>query len=137
MNTKKIIIGGPPRSGTTLLRVMLGSVGGLVDLPETSFFCFPLSINQNRVERISKRLSKVLDIDKSKIESIIMNSSNSSMPLMHWWKSMRERIILIHTLGGLKKHHITVITIIEFFQNLMMSISFLLLGMERPLLLVK
>lgn len=98
MFCKKIIIGGPPRSGTTLLRTILGSTGVLIDVPETSFFLNPICINKNRIERVSKNTNKALDIGEKEIYSIINESPSNEeafdkMMVLYAKKNHHDKIL--------------------------------------------
>lgn len=76
-NSKLIIVGGLPRSGSTYLRFLLDSSDSILAGPETNFFNFPLWQAQGRAEKISDRLSKKLDIDYSSVSNAILNSTSS------------------------------------------------------------
>jgi hypothetical protein len=76
MFEKRIIIGGLPRSGSTLLRVLLNMSNHVIAGPETAFFTQPLWVLQNRVDRISTRISEKLEIRKETISDAILQSNN-------------------------------------------------------------
>lgn len=73
---KNIIIGGPPRTGSTLFRFILDTSSEIISGPESGFFLSTLSENQNNVISLSNKLSNLLDISQDFIGKIIMNSSN-------------------------------------------------------------
>ncbi len=55
----RIVVGGPPRTGSTLLRFMLDRHPAIVAPPETNFFTFPLEHNRSRrVAYLSRKLSQ-------------------------------------------------------------------------------
>jgi hypothetical protein len=74
---KRIIIGGLPRSGSTLLRFILDASDDIISGPETNFFLLPLSDTQLRLDRLALKLSNKLDINEDIIKSCIMNQPSS------------------------------------------------------------
>ncbi len=74
---KRIVIGGLPRSGSTLLRWHLDAASEIIAPPETSFFQVQLCFNQERIERRSRRIDKALRLGQDEITEVILSSSNS------------------------------------------------------------
>ena len=75
---KRVVIGGLPRSGSTLLRFILDRVPNVIGGPETNFFRMPLWHSQVKAEAISKYISNKFEIEPSLICEAI-NTSNSSV----------------------------------------------------------
>lgn len=91
MTNKLIIIGGLPRSGSTLLRFLLDSSETVLAGPETNFFRFPLWQTLDRLEKISARLSNKLDLDQSRVKRAFLKSSSSVeafIQLMHLYAAL-------------------------------------------------
>ena len=74
---KRIIIGGLPRSGSTLLRWHLDAAKEIVSPPETTFFQFLLCTNQERIGGRCRRINKALQLGESEISNIILSSQTS------------------------------------------------------------
>lgn len=73
---RKIIVGGLPRSGSTLLRFILDSSDEIISGPETAFFTNPLSDILIKLDKIAYNLSQKLDMNKDEIVKCILNSSS-------------------------------------------------------------
>ena len=74
---ERIVIGGLPRSGSTLFRLMLDSSDSIICPPETGFFIKPFSYRKKRITQSAKRLNRALQISEDVITKIIKNSSTS------------------------------------------------------------
>lgn len=74
---KRVIIGGLPRSGSTLLRWHLDAAKEIISPPETTFFQFLLSVNQDRLEARSRRIDRALDVGTDVISEILLKSVSS------------------------------------------------------------
>ncbi|MDX1454148.1 MAG: sulfotransferase [Gammaproteobacteria bacterium] len=77
MFDKRIIIGGLPRSGSTLLRFILDSSDDILSGPETSFFTQPLHKLQARSEKVATRLARKLELDVEDVQASIMQAEDS------------------------------------------------------------
>lgn len=75
--TGRIIIGGPPRSGSTLLRVILDSHPDIVCGPETSLFLRPFAEQQTRAKQIKLRFEERLNIPPTETAEILATSGSS------------------------------------------------------------
>lgn len=73
----RIIIGGLPRSGSTLLRWHLDASKEIIAPAETTFLQFLLNYNQDLVESRSRRINQSLMIGEEKISEIILQSNSS------------------------------------------------------------
>lgn len=74
---KRIIIGGPPRTGSTLLRFILDATDSIISGPETSFFLSPLSELQANFLKTINRLKEKLNLTYDDITKCIVNFNNS------------------------------------------------------------
>ena len=72
----RAVIGGLPRSGSTLLRFVLDRSPEIVAGPETSFFTRPLWQQQDRIDRVAPRLAKVLELDETEIRRAVLESTD-------------------------------------------------------------
>ena len=61
MFAKRVIMGGLPRSGSTLLRSILNAHCAIVAPPETSIFIRPFEEQIARKERLSNKYAKNLE----------------------------------------------------------------------------
>lgn len=77
MFQKRIIIGGVPRSGTTLLRYILDASPRIIAGPETGFFRQPLAVQQGRVLRVARRVDRALGIGEALVADIIERGRSS------------------------------------------------------------
>ncbi|MDA7597472.1 sulfotransferase [bacterium] len=75
---KRIIIGGLPRSGSTLLRFMLDRAPSILAGPETNFFRMPLWHCQAKIDDVSSYISSKFKINQDDIRAAI-NSSHTSV----------------------------------------------------------
>lgn len=73
----RIIIGGPPRSGSTLLRVILDSHPDIVCGPETSLFLRSFAEQQTRVKQLKLRFEERLNIPPAETAEILAASGSS------------------------------------------------------------
>jgi hypothetical protein len=69
--TKRVIVGGPPRSGTSLLRVLLDASQSLIGLAETGFFLRTLEYQKKRIEQFSKRADRVFQLGEATVAKVI------------------------------------------------------------------
>ncbi|OEF96834.1 sulfotransferase family protein [Desulfuribacillus alkaliarsenatis] len=77
MFEKRIIIGGLPRSGSTLLRFILDSSESVISGPETRFFLEPLYRHQMMVDKTAKVLHNKLNLEKDCMIGAINNAANT------------------------------------------------------------
>lgn len=75
--TKRIIIGGLPRSGSTLLRVILDSHPNIICGPETGLFLRPFAEQQTRVKQVKLRFEERLNIPPTETAEILAASGSS------------------------------------------------------------
>lgn len=73
----RVIVGGLPRSGSTLLRFMLDRSDELIAGPETGFFLEPLSHQQARVTRKAARIAAKLDLDADVVAAHIIDGTST------------------------------------------------------------
>lgn len=73
----RVIVGGLPRSGSTLLRFLLGSLPGVISCPETAFFTRPLSQIQPRADKVASRIAAKLDLDEAPVRACIENGTSA------------------------------------------------------------
>ncbi|MDA1088461.1 MAG: sulfotransferase [Verrucomicrobia bacterium] len=76
MFNRRIIIGGLPRSGSTLFRFMLDSSSTILSGPETGFFQEPLSQLQARADRVAGRVAEKLELPEPVINEAIHSSQS-------------------------------------------------------------
>lgn len=69
--TRRIILGGPPRSGSSLLRILLDSSESLIGLAETGFFLRSLAYRKKRIEWSAERLNRVFQLGEDTIGRLI------------------------------------------------------------------
>lgn len=74
---KRIVVGGVPRSGSTLLRFILDTSDSIIAGPETGFFLQPLSSHQTRLERVSNKIAEKLDIPSHDVSKAIISNQSS------------------------------------------------------------
>jgi hypothetical protein len=74
---KKIIIGGLPRSGSTLLRFILDASDKIISGPETAFFTRPLSDTLLRINKLAPRIADKLDMDVKNVIYCVENSQST------------------------------------------------------------
>jgi hypothetical protein len=74
---RRIIIGGLPRSGSTLLRFILDASSTIISGPEANFFDVPLFQKQAHVDKVAKKLAVDLEIEEKDIRASILNSHDS------------------------------------------------------------
>lgn len=74
---KRIIIGGLPRSGSTLLRFLLDASSHIISGPETSFFTLPLHQQQMKIHRLVPKLSAKLGIPEGDLREEILAAKTS------------------------------------------------------------
>ena len=77
MFTRRLIIGGVPRAGTTLFRYVIDASPDMLAGPETGFFLRPLALQQARADRVAARVDRALEIGKEAIQGIIEESTSS------------------------------------------------------------
>jgi hypothetical protein len=75
--TRRIIIGGPPRTGSTLLRFLLDASPAIISGPETSFFLQPLSHHQGKLDATGARLARVLELAREPIADCLQRARDS------------------------------------------------------------
>ena len=73
---KRIVIGGPPRTGSSLLRVLLDASPTIMALAETAFFVESLEYRQKRLARSATRLNRVLGLDEGLVGEILASSTD-------------------------------------------------------------
>lgn len=76
MIRKRIIVGGLPRSGSSLLRVLLDASQSILSVAETGFFLRPLDQRKRRARRAAHRLNRIFHLDPTFIERAILSSDN-------------------------------------------------------------
>ncbi|AQT69603.1 Sulfotransferase domain protein [Anaerohalosphaera lusitana] len=74
---KRIIIGGLPRSGSTLLRFMLDAASTIISGPETAFFTQPLFQQQATIARLAQRLADKLNICPERLTEAVITAPTS------------------------------------------------------------
>jgi len=74
---KRLIIGGLPRAGTTLLRVILDATPDYVAGPETAFFLRPLDEQKARLARTAARVDRALGLGEDVVARTILESRSS------------------------------------------------------------
>jgi len=74
--TKRIIIGGLPRSGSTLLRWLLDASNQVLAGPETGFFTTPFDRQTKANPRQLQKLSTTLNLPQEHIKSILNASTD-------------------------------------------------------------
>ncbi len=126
--SKRIIVGGTPRSGSTMLRFILDTSESIIAEPETGFFLLPLSYQQLRVERISKRIADKLDISNNEISMAILSNQSFFRPLMILCSHIQSTLVQEKNIG-LKKHLVTASIIIGCLLKIQKLTSFLLFEM--------
>jgi LPS sulfotransferase NodH len=77
MFDKRIIIGGLPRSGSTLLRLILDASNCIVSGPETNFFYVPIGEQQKKVDKVAESLAQDLEIKFADAREAIMAARTS------------------------------------------------------------
>lgn len=77
MFNRRIIIGGLPRSGTTLFRYVLDASDRIISGPETGFFRRPFVEQRKRLRAVARRVNRALDLGEDVIADIIAGSSTS------------------------------------------------------------
>ena len=75
--SKRIIIGGLPRSGTTLFRYVLDASSRIICGPETSFFLRPLTEQRKRAHRVAARVNRALEIGEDVIIEALARARRS------------------------------------------------------------
>ncbi len=75
--TKRIIIGGLPRSGSTLLRWILDATDQVISGPETGIFAQPYTQQRRNDPAWIKKLSNVLDLSIEEIHAVLKNQHNA------------------------------------------------------------
>jgi len=70
MISKRVIVGGPPRTGTSLLRVLIDSSPMMMALSETGFFLRPFDYRKRRKERSAERLDRAMGLGVETISKI-------------------------------------------------------------------
>ena len=75
--TKRIIVGGLPRSGSTLLRFLLDASPSIISGPETAFLTKPLELHQARAERSCAGLARVLGLEPEPLARCIDRSHDT------------------------------------------------------------
>lgn len=73
MIRKRIIIGGLPRAGTSLLRTLMDSSPTIISLAETGFFLRTQEQRQANVERSCARVNKVLQLEPERVAQQIIS----------------------------------------------------------------
>lgn len=73
---KRIIIGGPPRTGSSLLRILLDASPTIIALAETAFFVESLEYRQQRLARSVARLNRVFGLDDALVSETIATSTD-------------------------------------------------------------
>lgn len=76
MFEKRIIIGGLPRSGSTLLRFILDSSEEIISGPETRFFLEPLYRHQSVTDRTVRYMTEKLNLSAEVLSDAIHRASN-------------------------------------------------------------
>jgi hypothetical protein len=74
---KRIIVGGLPRSGSTLVRFMLDRSETVLSGPETNFLQQPLWQVQERESRIAPKLAEKLDVPIAGVQTAIADSHST------------------------------------------------------------
>lgn len=74
--SKRVIIGGLPRAGTTLIRYLFDASDEFIAPPETAYFIRTPEAIKRRPEAIAKRLDRALDIGADKILAILTEASS-------------------------------------------------------------
>jgi hypothetical protein len=74
---KRIIIGGLPRSGSTLLRFILDASGKIISGPETAFFTRPLSDTLLRINKLAPKIADKLDMGVKDVTYCVENSHST------------------------------------------------------------
>lgn len=95
MFQKRIIVGGVPRSGTTLLRYILDASPRIIAGPETGFFRQPLAVQQNRVVRVARRLDRTLGIGEAHVANIIKHGRSSIACFDEMMLAYRQRAEMV------------------------------------------
>ncbi len=85
--SKRIVIGGLPRSGSTLFRYILDASSSIVSGPETGFFRRPLPQQKKSITSVARRINQALSIGENIIGEIVLTSSTS---LEAYDRMMRE-----------------------------------------------
>lgn len=86
---KRIIIGGLPRSGSTLLRFFLDTNKEIISGPETAFFLIPLYQTQKKSDKLFLRIRDKLGIEQS-IYLDAIGEKNSILAFDHLMSHYRE-----------------------------------------------
>lgn len=92
MFKKRIIIGGLPRAGTTLLRYILDSSPDVISGPETGFFRRPLVAQKARLRRVVERVDRTLDLGVAELSRIIHGEQNSVKAFDEIMKKYSEKV---------------------------------------------
>lgn len=71
---QRIVVGGPPRTGSTLLRFLLGSIPGVIGGPETTFLYRPFNLVKSKPAPVIERVARVLDLVPAIVEKAIETS---------------------------------------------------------------
>jgi hypothetical protein len=74
---KRIIIGGMPRSGTTLFRYIIDASPTIIAGPETGFFLRPFALQQAQAKRVASRVDRSLELGADVIVEMIRSSTSS------------------------------------------------------------
>ena len=74
---KKIIIGGLPRSGSTLLRFILDASEQIISGPETAFFTRPLSDTLFRINKLAPKIADKLNMDVKNVTYCLINAHST------------------------------------------------------------
>jgi hypothetical protein len=74
---KRIIVGGMPRSGTTLFRYVLDASPTIIAGPETGFFLRPFALQQAQADRVAARVDRSLELGADVIAEMIRSSRSS------------------------------------------------------------
>lgn len=74
--TKRVIVGGPPRTGTSLLRILLDASDPFIGLAETGFFLRPLDYQKKRLEQFANRADKVFQLGGDAVARVIRAHGN-------------------------------------------------------------
>ncbi len=74
---KRIIVGGLPRSGSTLLRFLMDASSSIISGAETAFFTLPLHQQQAKISRLAPKLSDKLGIPAKDVKKIVLTAQTS------------------------------------------------------------
>jgi hypothetical protein len=94
---KRIVIGGMPRSGTTLFRYILDASPTILAGPETGFFLRPFALQQAQAERVASRVNRALELGADVIADMIRSSTSSVEAFDRMMAAYRTRASLRKT----------------------------------------